>query len=68
MPPQRSSGGPPRVKPAPPMPARVTLRLNGREYVGEGVTRLEAFAVAVQQCAPQLRDALRQRREREAGR
>lgn len=55
------------VRPAP-MPSRVTLRLNGKEYVGEGVTRLEAFAVAVEQCAPLLREALQAKRQREGGR
>jgi hypothetical protein len=59
---QRSSPRPPQPR----LPSRVTLRLNGREYVGEGMTRLEALAEAVEQCAPLLREALQAKRAREA--
>lgn len=64
-----SSPRPPAPTPRPArLPSRVTFRLNGREYVGEGMTRLEALAEAVEQCAPLLRDALQAKRAREAGR
>lgn len=64
MPEQRSSPRPPAAPAR--LPSRVTFRLGGVEYVGEGINRLEAFAVAVEKCAPQLRAALRAKREREA--
>lgn len=50
-----------------PLPSRVTFKIAGQTFTGEGLTRLEAFAVAVEQAAPLLREALRAKRAREAG-
>lgn len=68
MPQQRSSPTPPRGNPQPPVPppSRFTIRIGEQTFTGDGATRLEAFAHAVQQAQPLLREALRTRQSRTA--
>lgn len=42
--------------------ATVRIRIGGVEYTGEGESRLEAFALAVNEAAPALREVLRSTR------
>lgn len=44
--------------------ATFTIRIGGVEYAGEGESRLEAFAEAVDRAAPALREVLSRTRAR----